>query len=43
MIKWKDVSLKDISSYSTERINVDKLTVSNYISTENMLPDRGGK
>lgn len=42
MIEWKEVKLKDISYYSNDRISVDKLNKSNYISTENMKPDRQG-
>lgn len=42
MIEWKEVKLKDISYYSNDRISVDKLNKSNYISTENMNPNRQG-
>ena len=41
--KWKEVKLGDISKYSKERINVEDLTLDNYISTENMLPQKSGK
>ena len=39
---WKKCKLGDICSYSKERINISKLNNENYISTENMLPNRGG-
>ncbi len=42
-MKWKEVTLNDVSKYSKERINVDKLTLENYVSTENMLPEKAGK
>lgn len=42
-MKWKEVRLSDISNYSKERININELTLKNYISTENMLPEKAGK
>ncbi len=39
---WKECKLGDICSYSKERINISRLNNENYISTENMLPNRGG-
>jgi len=42
-MKWKEVTLSDVSHYSKERINVNELTLKNYVSTENMLPEKGGK
>ncbi|MFD1204294.1 restriction endonuclease subunit S [Sporosarcina contaminans] len=39
---WKVGSLKDISQYINNKILLEKLTTKNYISTENMLPNRGG-
>lgn len=42
MSQYKEVYLKDVSIYSKDRISLDNLTISNYISTENMLPDRQG-
>ena len=36
------MELKDICQYVSERIATATLTKENYISTENMLPDRGG-
>lgn len=40
---WKNVTLGDVAKYSNTRISTNKLTLENYISTENMLPDKGGK
>lgn len=43
MYEWKEVVLGDIASYSRKRIDADELSLENYVSTENMLPDRAGK
>jgi type I restriction enzyme, S subunit len=40
--EWREVQLKDISFYSDDRISIDQVNIYSYISTENMLPDRGG-
>ena len=37
-----DNTLSDICCYSKDKINVDKLTLNTYYSTENMLPNRQG-
>ncbi|MCI2255531.1 restriction endonuclease subunit S [Domibacillus sp. PGB-M46] len=42
MSEWKEVSLKDISFYNKERISLEQINFSNYVSTENMNPDRNG-
>lgn len=34
--------LSDVANYRSERIKTDLLTVSSYISTENMLPEKAG-
>ncbi|MDR2976136.1 MAG: hypothetical protein LBV19_02335 [Streptococcaceae bacterium] len=34
--------LSEISTYVNDRIEVDNLQLGNYISTENMLQDKGG-
>lgn len=34
--------LSDISYYVSDKINITKISLDKYISTENMLPDRGG-
>ena len=36
------VLLSDVGSFSDERISIERVTVDNYISTENMVPDKGG-
>lgn len=40
--KWCKGSLKDICEFSNKRIAINNITLENYISTENMLPDRIG-
>ncbi|MCK9267254.1 MAG: restriction endonuclease subunit S [Alkaliphilus sp.] len=40
---WKTVMLGDISQFSRRRISHEELNVGNYVSTENMLPNKGGK
>ena len=42
MTEWKEYKLGDICSYGKDRIEVSALTKNNYISTENMIPNRGG-
>ena len=42
MVEWKTESLGSIAEMATDKISVSKLTAESYISTENMLPDRGG-
>ncbi len=39
---WDLGHLSDIAGYGSKRVDVLNLTVDNYISTENMLPDRKG-
>ena len=36
------VLLSDVGSFSDERISIGHVTVDNYISTENMVPNKGG-
>lgn len=36
------MELNDIAIYAKDRVEVKNLTVDNYISTENMLPEKGG-
>lgn len=36
------MELNKICDYSTERVSLNSLNKTNYVSTENMLPDRGG-
>lgn len=40
---WRPVRLGDISQFSRERISQEELDIKNYVSTENMLPNKGGK
>jgi type I restriction enzyme S subunit len=42
MKKWVDCQLKDISSYWTGKVESSNLCESNYISTDNLIPDKGG-
>ena len=42
MEEWKECKLSDICDYGKDRIEVSSLDNSNYISTENMLPNRAG-
>lgn len=42
MEEWKECKLKDICDYGKDRTEVSSLDNSNYISTENMLPNRAG-
>ena len=39
---WKEGTLSDISTYSSDKIYVSDLTLSTYYSTENMLPNKMG-
>lgn len=40
--EWKDVVLGDIANYAKDKVSLDEITIYNYISTENMLPNKGG-
>lgn len=40
--EWKEVRLGDVCCYVNERIPIDELTLDNYVSTENMLPEKVG-
>ena len=39
---WREVKLGDVCSFSTKKTDVNCLSLDNYISTENMLPNRAG-
>ncbi|MBP5287093.1 MAG: restriction endonuclease subunit S [Elusimicrobiales bacterium] len=39
---WQHVKLSDVCNFSSEKIEVSKLSLNNYISTENMLPNKAG-
>lgn len=40
--EWKDYKLGEIASFSTEKVSVQEIGIEDYISTENMLADKGG-
>jgi len=40
--EWRDGNVSDIANFTSKRINLKELNTLNYISTENMLPNRGG-
>jgi type I restriction enzyme S subunit len=42
MVSWATKTLGELVEMSCDKISVSKLTVDNYVSTENMLPDTGG-
>lgn len=42
-MEYKTFLLKEISIYSKDRIDLENINEENYISTENLLPDKGGK
>lgn len=39
---WKILKLNDICEYSNRKISINSLTIENYYSTENMLPNKTG-
>lgn len=41
-MSWENVELQDVSEYRTERIETNLLNDKNYVSTENMISDKGG-
>ena len=42
-MEFNKYRLKELAKYKNERINTNQLTTSNYISTENLLPNKQGK
>ena len=42
MSEWKEYKLGEIASFVTEKVSVQDVKLEDYISTENMLPDKGG-
>ena len=42
MAEWTEYRLGDICTFGKEKTEVTSLTNETYISTENMLPNRGG-
>ncbi len=41
-VNWTVESLDSIAEMATDKVSINDLTVANYLSTENMLPNRGG-
>jgi len=39
---WRVGKLRELCEYSNKRIQIEKLNLNNYISTENMIQNRGG-
>lgn len=42
-MEFNKYRLKDLAEYKNERIETNKLTTANYISTENLLANKQGK
>lgn len=42
MTEWKEYRLKDVCIFETKKISVKDISITNYISTENMISDKGG-
>ena len=42
MTEWKEYKLGEIASFVTEKVSVQDVKLEDYISTENMLQDKGG-
>ncbi|HCZ9451262.1 TPA: hypothetical protein O4H07_002756, partial [Staphylococcus aureus] len=42
-MEFNKYRLKELAKYKNERIDTNQLTTSNYISTENLLPNKQGK
>ncbi len=40
--EWEEYKLGEVADFATNKIDIKELTEANYISTENMLPNRGG-
>lgn len=41
-MKWENYQLKDIANYWTGKVEASLLDATNYVSTDNLIPDRGG-
>ena len=39
---WRVVRLGDVCTYSTAKVSITEINEDNYISTENMLPNKNG-
>ena len=42
MSEWKNFSLGEVCNFSKDKVAVSMLDLGNYISTENLLPNKGG-
>ncbi len=42
MSEWREYKLGEISSFITEKVSVQEVGIEDYVSTENMLADKGG-
>lgn len=42
MSEWKSLKLSDIAYLSSDKIEMQDVGLNNYISTDNMLPDKSG-
>ncbi len=40
--EWREVRLGDVCTYSTAKVSITEINEDNYISTENMLPNKNG-
>lgn len=40
--EWRNIELGDIIQYSKSKITIEKINTKNYVSTENMLPNKCG-
>ncbi|MGI6428481.1 MAG: hypothetical protein ACOXZ6_01990 [Syntrophomonadaceae bacterium] len=40
--EWKQVKLSEVCEYGKDKLNINDLELTNYISTENMLPEKAG-
>ncbi len=41
-MKWENCHLKKLTAYWTEKVDATLLDETNYVSTENLIPDKGG-
>ena len=42
MSEWKEYKLGEIATFISEKVSVKDISIENYISTENMVSDKGG-
>jgi len=41
-VDWDEVQLKDVAFYRNDKVKFDEISYDDYISTENMIADKGG-